>query len=91
MCTFNYRRSTERKCQLPVFTLASTCEVVRVSLLYVRAFVCAFLPRACNPYETTDTLGGVLRPVPFDLCDLRRASPPPGTKVRSIFRRRAVE
>jgi len=50
--------------------------------------VCAFLPRVCNPYETTDMLGGVLRPVPFDLCDLRRASPPPGTtEVRSIFRR----
>jgi len=53
-----------------------------------RAIVCAFLPRASNPYETTDTLGGVPRPVPFDLCDLRRASPPPGTtEVRSIFRR----
>lgn len=25
-----------------------------------RTFVWVFLPRACNPYETTDTLGGVL-------------------------------
>lgn len=87
MCTFDYRRSTERKCQLLVLPLLLYMDLFEFRY-HARAFVCVFLPRACNPYETTDTLGGVLRPVPFDLCDLRRASLPPGTtQVRPIFRR----
>lgn len=55
------------------FTVASIYTAYCSSFVTVHAhlYVWVFLPRACNPYETTDTLGGVLRPVPFDLCDLR--------------------